>query len=63
MPRTAIIALSRHGTAYVGRLSAGLGSNAKLFLDRRFAPQSGDEQALEPEIFELPLRPLLQRVW
>ena len=63
MPRTAVIALSRHGAALALRLSAGLGSDAKLFLDRRFAPQQVDEQAFEMEIFELPLRPLLRQVW
>lgn len=63
MPRTAVIALSRHGAALACRLSAGLGADAKLFLDRRFAPHSADEQLFEPEIFDLPLRPLLRRVW
>ena len=63
MPRTAVIALSAHGTALAWRLSAGLGTDAKLFLDRRFASQSADEQLFELEIFDLPLRPLLRRVW
>ena len=63
MPRTAVIALSRHGAALAWRLAAGLGTAAKLFLDRRFRPQSGDELESAPEIFDLPLRPLLRRVW
>ena len=46
-----------------GVSSAGLGTDAKLFLDRRFGPQSGDELESSPEIFDLPLRPLLRRVW
>ena len=63
MPRTAVIALSRHGATLARRLSAGLGPEAKLFLDRRFGPQSDDELESAPEIFDLPLRPLLRRVW
>ena len=63
MPRTAVIALSRHGASLARHLSAGLGSDAKLFLDRRFGPQSDDELESPPEIFDLPLRPLLRRVW
>lgn len=63
MPRTAVIALSRHGAALAWRLAAGLGTDAKLFLDRRFEPQSGDELESAPEIFDLPLRPLLRRAW
>ena len=63
MPRTAVIALSRHGATLARRLSAGLGADAKLFLDRRFGPQSGEELDSAPEIFDLPLRPLLRRVW
>ncbi len=63
MPRTAVIALSRHGAALALRLTAELGTAAKLFIDRRFAPQQADEHAFEMEIFELPLRPLLRQVW
>ena len=63
MPRTAVIALSAHGAALAWRLSAGLGTDVKLFLERRFAPQLEDEQVFETEIFDLPLRPLLRRVW
>ena len=63
MPRTAVIALSRHGAALALRLSSELRTGAKLFVDRRFAPQQVDGQAFEMEIFELPLRPLLRRVW
>ena len=63
MPRTAVIALSAHGAALAWRLSAGLGDDAKLFLDRRFGPQSDDELESAPEFFDLPLRPLLRRVW
>ena len=63
MPRTAVIALSRHGAALAWRLAAGLGTNAKLFLDGRFAPQLEVEQVFESEIFDLPLRPLLWRAW
>ena len=63
MPRTAVIALSRYGATLAWRLAAGLGTDAKLFLDRRFGPQSGDELESAPEIFDLPLRPLLRRVW
>lgn len=63
MPRTAVIALSRHGAAFAWRLAAGLGTDAKLFLDRRFGPPSGDELEPAAEIFDLPLRPLLRRVW
>ena len=63
MPRTAVIALSRHGATLAGRRSAGLGTDAKLFLDRRFGPQSGDELESAPEIFDLPLRPLLRKAW
>lgn len=63
MPRIAVIALSRHGATLARFLSAELGTDAKLFLDRRFGPQFGDELEPEPEIFDLPLRPLLQRVW
>nr|BAM17293.1 cobalamin biosynthesis protein [uncultured bacterium] len=63
MPRTAVIALSTHGAALAWRLASGLGTDAKLFLDRRFAPQSADEQVFEPETFDLPIRPLLRRAW
>jgi cobalt-precorrin 5A hydrolase len=63
MPRIAVIALSRHGAALARRLSAGLGTDAKLFLDRRFGPQLGDGPESAPEIFDLPLRALLRRVW
>ena len=63
MPRTAVIALSKHGAALAWRLATGLGVEAKLFLDRRFTPQSGDELEPAPEIFDLPLRPLLRRAW
>lgn len=63
MPRTAVIALSRHGAALAGRLSAGLGTDAKLFLDRRFRQPSDYDLEAKPETFDLPLRPLLQRVW
>ena len=63
MPRTAVIALSRHGAALARRLTAGLETDAKLFLDRRFGPQSDDELESAPETFDLPIRPLLRRVW
>ncbi len=63
MPRTAVIALSRHGAALALRLSGELRTAGTLFMDRRFAPQQVDGHAFEMEIFELPLRPLLRRVW
>ena len=63
MPRIAVIALSRHGAILAGRLSAGLETDAKLFLNRRFSGQSDSELESEVEIFDLPLRPLLRRLW
>ena len=63
MPHTAVIALSRHGATLARRLSAGLEPDAKLFLDRRFGPQFDEGLQSAPEIFDLPLRPLLRRAW
>ena len=63
MPRTAVIALSRHGAALARRLSAGLGSETALYLDRRFPGTDQSAPEVEAQIFDLPLRPVLRSVW
>ena len=63
MARTAVIALSRGGASLARRLSHALGPDAVLFLDRRFAMETEPSSAPASEVFDLPLPPLLQRVW
>ena len=64
MPATiAIVALSARGAALAGRLADRVSSEAVLYLDRRFAAQAKCGPEIEPRLFDLPLRPLLRRVW
>ena len=63
MPRTAVIALSRGGASMARRLSAALGTDAVLFLDRRFADEANSFSTPVSEVFDLPLRPLFERAW
>ena len=63
MGRTAVIALSKRGAELAGRLSDALGNDAALYLDRRFADLPGDGQQPRTTLFDLPLRPVLGRVW
>ena len=63
MPRTAVVALSLQGAALAQLVSAGMGSEAMLYLDRRFSAPAHGQQDPGAELFELPLRPVLTRVW
>ena len=63
MPRIAAIALSKQGAALAGRLSDALGDDAALYLDRRFADVPGGDPQRKATVFDLPLRPVLSRVW
>ena len=64
MPGTAaIVALSAHGAVLAGRLAAGLGRETVLYLDRRFQSHAGCEPNVEVRLFDLPLRPVLRKVW
>ena len=63
MPRTAVVALSRPGSALARRLADSLGSDAVLYVDRRFAEPSDDKPDADVCFFDLPLRPVLARVW
>ena len=58
MPRTSVIALSRHGASLACRLPGALGPDTTLHLERRF--WSGDSGA---RAFDLPLRPVLRKIW
>jgi len=53
--KTAVIAISRNGSALARRLSASLGEESTLFLDRRFM-DAGDNATA----FDLPVRPLVE---
>ena len=63
MARTAVIALSKQGADHARRLSASLGPETTLYLDRRFCQHSTSSQGLGAQIFDLPLRPVLRQVW
>ena len=63
MPRIAVIALSKQGAALAERLSDSLGDDASLYLDRRFADLPCGGPRIEAAIFDLPLRPVLSKVW
>ena len=63
MPQIAVVALSKQGAALAWRLSDALGDEASLFLDRRFAGLLGIEARSKVTAFDLPLRPVLTRVW
>ena len=53
--KTAVIAISRNGSALARLLSASLGKDSTLFLDRRFMERGGDASA-----FDLPVRPVVE---
>ena len=55
---TAVIAISRSGSALARRLSASLGEDSTLFLDRRFIGAGEDGAA-----FDLPVRPVVERAF
>ena len=63
MSGTAVVALSAHGAALAGRLAVELSCETVLYLDRRFETQVSCGPEVEIRLFDLPLRPLLQRVW
>lgn len=58
MSRTAIVAISRRGTALARTLAASLSGDKTLFLDRRFLDPGDDAVP-----FDLPARPLVQQVF
>ena len=58
IPTTALIAISRNGSDLARRLSASLGEDSALFLDRRFI--SGAEGAAA---FDLPVRPVVEKAF
>jgi cobalt-precorrin 5A hydrolase len=58
VPTTAIVAISRKGADLARALAAGLKGDKTLYLDRRFAEGTADAVP-----FDLPLRPLVQRVF
>ncbi len=63
MGSTAVIALSKWGAELAGRLSEAFGNDAALYLDRRFADLPGDGHQPPATLFDLPLRPVLGKVW
>ena len=58
MSRTAIIAISRNGSALAQRLASYLGDDATLYLERRFLTEGESSN-----IFDLPVRPLVQQLF
>ena len=60
--RTAIIALTRNGARMAKSLAASIDGEATLFLDRRFH-QEGDPESGRAEVFDLPLRPVVERAF
>ena len=56
--KTAIVAISRHGVAIGARVRDGLGDDALLYVERRFA---GDVVGAVP--FDLPVRPIVGRLF
>ena len=63
MPRIAVVALSKQGAELANRLADALWGDVALHLDRRFADLSAGGRKVETSVFDLPLRPVLQRVW
>ena len=58
MAGTAIVAISRRGTAIGARLRAALGADAALYVARRFADAAPDAVP-----FDLPVKPLIWRLF
>ena len=58
MSRTAIIAISRNGSALARRLASCMGDDATLYLEQRFHAEG--ETGLD---FDLPVRPLVQQLF
>ena len=58
MADTAIVAISRRGTALAARVRDGLGDGATLYAERRYAGDAENAVA-----FELPVRPLVGRLF
>jgi len=58
MARTAVVAISRRGSALARALYASLGGDTKLYLERRFH-EGGDDSVP----FDLPVRPVLRRLF
>ena len=56
--KTAVIAISRNGSDLARRLSASLGGDSSLFLDRRFVDRGDDAAA-----FDLPVRPVVEKAF
>jgi cobalt-precorrin 5A hydrolase len=66
MARTAVVAISRRGTALARSLTASLGGDAKLYVERRFHvedPAFIGEGGGESVPFDLPVRPVLRRLF
>ncbi len=58
MARTAVIAISRRGSALAHALTASLGGDTKLYVERRF--HAGGDESVP---FDLPVRPVLRRLF
>jgi cobalt-precorrin 5A hydrolase len=66
MVRTAVVAISRRGSALARSLSASLGGDTKLYVERRFHvedPAFIGEGGGESVPFDLPVRPVLRRLF
>lgn len=63
MSRTAIVAISRRGANLALILAAALPGPRSLYLDRRMAPEAPDALPSDTVLFDLPLRPVVQRVF